>query len=81
VILKQQKRSPLSTVLEAENMPGAMFDFDAVVIGSGFGGTIAALTLGREFKNRNRGETVHILERGPGGRLPSVRWRTPSKDV
>src|SRR6266446_1601691 len=46
------------------------FDHDAVVIGSGFGGTIAALTLGREFKNRNRGETVHILERG-------TWWTTP----
>src|SRR5438067_2017782 len=51
-------------------MPGDTFDFEAVVIGSGFGGTIAALTLGREFKNRNRGERVRILERG-------TWWTTP----
>lgn len=39
-------------------------DIDAVVIGSGFGGTIAALTLTNFFATRNKGEKVCILERG-----------------
>lgn len=44
-----------------------------VVIGSGFGGTMAALSLAREFKRperRRRGETVLVLERG-------TWWTTP----
>ncbi len=39
-------------------------EFDAVVIGSGFGGTIAALTLANYFKARNKRERICLLERG-----------------
>ena len=42
----------------------------AVVIGSGFGGTMTALSLAREFKARDRGETLRMLERG-------TWWTTP----
>jgi cholesterol oxidase len=41
-----------------------------LVIGSGFGGTLTALTLAREFQKRNRGEKVVMLERG-------TWWTTP----
>jgi choline dehydrogenase-like flavoprotein len=44
--------------------------YDVVVIGSGFGGGMTALSLARVFKQRNKGETVHILERGSW-------WTTP----
>jgi cholesterol oxidase len=44
--------------------------YAAVVIGSGFGGTLVALTLAREFQRRNRGEQVLMLERG-------AWWTTP----
>lgn len=44
--------------------------YSLVVIGSGFGGSIGALTLGRAFDQRGLGETVHILERG-------TWWTTP----
>src|SRR6266851_1960888 len=47
-----------------------MFDKDVVVIGSGFGGTMTALSLAREFKNRGKDETILILERG-------TWWTTP----
>src|SRR5947199_3256894 len=42
----------------------------AVVIGSGFGGTMTALSLARALDNRGRGETVLMLERG-------TWWTTP----
>lgn len=45
-----------------------------VVIGSGFGGTLAALPLAREFRDRKKGETVLILERG-------TWWTTPVPTV
>lgn len=51
-----------------------MADHDVVVIGSGFGGTLTALSLGRAFQSRKRGETVHILERG-------TWWTTPVSTV
>lgn len=38
--------------------------YDAVVIGSGFGGTISSLTLAKKFKIGNKGERACILERG-----------------
>jgi choline dehydrogenase-like flavoprotein len=38
--------------------------FDAVVIGSGFGGTIAAITLSNYFLKNNKQEKVCLLERG-----------------
>lgn len=38
--------------------------FAAVVVGSGFGGTISALALAKFFASRNQGEKVCILERG-----------------
>ena len=44
--------------------------FNAVVIGSGFGGTMTALPLAREFKKRGLGESILILERG-------TWWTTP----
>lgn len=53
-----------------------------VVIGSGFGGSMTALSIGREFRNRAQGETVHILERGtwwttPTGTVQDLDVRTP----
>ena len=39
-------------------------------MGSGFGGTLSALTLAREFARQNRGEKVVMLERGSW-------WTTP----
>jgi choline dehydrogenase-like flavoprotein len=47
---------------------------NVVVIGSGFGGTMTALSIGRAFRDRKRGETVHILERG-------TWWTTPVATV
>lgn len=44
--------------------------YAVVVIGSGFGGTLTALTLAREFEKRDRGEKVVMLERGSW-------WTTP----
>ena len=44
--------------------------FPVVVVGSGFGGTLSALTLAREFARQNRGEKVVMLERGSW-------WTTP----
>jgi choline dehydrogenase-like flavoprotein len=44
--------------------------YAAVVIGSGFGGTMTALPLAREFQRRGRGEKTLILERG-------TWWTTP----
>src|ERR1043166_3947181 len=48
--------------------------YNVVVIGSGFGGTMTALSIGRAFRDRKRGETVHILERG-------TWWTTPVATV
>jgi choline dehydrogenase-like flavoprotein len=50
------------------------FDHDVVVIGTGFGGTMTALTLAREFKRRAQGEDVLMLERG-------TWWTTPVETV
>ncbi len=44
--------------------------YPVVVVGSGFGGTLTALTLAREFEQRDRGEKVLMLERG-------TWWTTP----
>jgi len=38
--------------------------YDAVVIGSGFGGTIMSLTLANKFKKENKSQRVCVLERG-----------------
>jgi choline dehydrogenase-like flavoprotein len=43
---------------------------DVVVIGSGFGGTINALTIARHFKNKSSNKKVVLLERG-------TWWTTP----
>ena len=48
--------------------------FDVVVIGSGFGGSITALTLARQFRKRAKNECVLILERG-------AWWTTPVETV
>ena len=45
-----------------------------VVIGSGFGGTMTALSVAREFDRRGKGESVLILERG-------TWWTTPVETV
>jgi choline dehydrogenase-like flavoprotein len=50
------------------------FDHDVIVIGTGFGGTMTALTLAREFKRRRQGEDVLMLERG-------TWWTTPVETV
>ena len=44
--------------------------YSVVVIGTGFGGTMTALPVAREFVRRNKGETVLMLERG-------TWWTTP----
>jgi choline dehydrogenase-like flavoprotein len=46
----------------------------AVIIGSGFGGSMAGLCLADEFKKRGRGETILMLERG-------TWWTTPVSTV
>jgi choline dehydrogenase-like flavoprotein len=51
-------------------MAGTVPHYDAVVIGSGFGGTMTALPLARAFKTRGRGEKLLMLERG-------TWWTTP----
>jgi hypothetical protein len=53
-----------------------------VVIGSGFDGSMTALSIGRELRNRGQGETVHILERGtwwttPTGTVQDIDVQTP----
>jgi choline dehydrogenase-like flavoprotein len=48
--------------------------FPVVVVGSGFGGTLCALTVAREFAVRDRGEKVVMLERG-------TWWTTPVPTV
>lgn len=44
--------------------------YNVVVIGTGFGGTMTALPIARAFKQRAKGETVLMLERG-------TWWTTP----
>ena len=50
-------------------MPNANH-YTVVVIGTGFGGTMTALPIARAFKQRKKGETVLMLERG-------TWWTTP----
>jgi choline dehydrogenase-like flavoprotein len=50
--------------------------FECVVIGSGFGGTIAAIVMANLFKERQKNETVCILERGQWW----VSHEIPSRD-
>src|SRR5215210_8450299 len=51
-------------------MSSATFDHDVVVVGTGFGGSMTALTLARAFKDRGQGESILMLERG-------TWWTTP----
>ena len=44
--------------------------YELVVVGSGFGGSMTALSLARKYKERGRGEKILILERG-------TWWTTP----
>src|SRR5882672_2193308 len=44
--------------------------YTVVVLGTGFGGTMTALSLAREFTKRNKGERILMLERG-------TWWTTP----
>ena len=50
------------------------FDYDVVVIGTGFGGTMTALPLAEHFKKRNKKEKILMLERG-------TWWTTPVSTV
>src|SRR5262245_18280205 len=51
-------------------MAGQHAHYTAIVIGSGFGGSMTGLTLARAFKKRGKGETRLMLERG-------TWWTTP----
>ena len=56
--------------------------FDVIVIGTGFGGTVAALSAARAMKARQKGERVLMLERGtwwtaPIGSVRDPQVRTP----
>lgn len=51
-----------------------MNDYTAVVIGTGFGGTMTALPLAKKFLERGKGETVLMIERG-------TWWTTPVSTV
>src|SRR6059058_671835 len=51
-------------------MEQASAHYTAVVIGSGFGGTMTALPLARAFAARGQGESLLMLERG-------TWWTTP----
>ncbi len=44
--------------------------YTVVIIGTGFGGTMAALSVARAFSNRKKNETLLMLERG-------TWWTTP----
>ncbi|MEP6820381.1 MAG: GMC family oxidoreductase [bacterium] len=45
-------------------------DHTVVIIGTGFGATMTGIPLARQFKTRNKGETILMLERG-------TWWTTP----
>src|ERR1043165_3221928 len=48
--------------------------YEVVVIGTGFGGSMTALTLARQFQKRGKKECVLMLERG-------AWWTTPVETV
>ena len=48
--------------LQSKKLPDSKYQ--AVVIGSGFGGTITSLTLAKEYETEGKGQKVCILERG-----------------
>jgi len=49
-------------------------DHTVVIIGTGFGGTMTGIPLAQAFKDRNKGETILMLERG-------TWWTTPVSTV
>jgi choline dehydrogenase-like flavoprotein len=49
-------------------------DHTVVIIGTGFGGTMTAIPLAQAFKDRGKGETILMLERG-------TWWTTPVSTV
>lgn len=49
-------------------------DHTAVIIGTGFGGTMTGIPLAQAFKDRNKGEDILMLERG-------TWWTTPHSTV
>ena len=49
-------------------------DHSIVIIGTGFGGTMTAIPLAQAFKDRGKGETILMLERG-------TWWTTPISTV
>jgi len=55
-------------------MPPYLDRYDVVVIGTGFGGSMTALTLAHTFKCRGKDETILMLERG-------TWWSTPVSTV
>ena len=59
---------------KAMDVTGTTRHYSAVVIGSGFGGTMTALPLALAFRDRGKGEDVLMLERG-------TWWTTPIETV
>ena len=54
--------------------PALKSHYTTVIIGSGFGGTMTALTLAKAYKERAANEDILILERG-------TWWTTPVSTV
>ncbi len=64
----------LNPAPQAPQPPQPPKEVTTVVIGSGFGGTITALTLARAYKKRAKGESILMIERG-------TWWTTPLETV
>lgn len=60
--------------MSANQQPVAQEHYTFVIIGSGFGATMTGLSLARAFKERKKGETILMLERG-------TWWTTPVSAV
>ena len=75
-LLKRRSAPNAATAASESDVqePAHIGHYDVIVIGTGFGGTMAGLTLARRFKERNRGERLLMLERG-------AWWTTPVETV
>ena len=75
-LLRRDAARPAAPTAPSSGLPVTLArrDYEVVVIGTGFGGTMTGLTLARHFKGRNRGERVLMLERG-------AWWTTPVETV
>jgi cholesterol oxidase len=51
-------------IIVKQNLIQTPVDYDSVVIGSGFGGTVVSLAIAKKYKSENQGNRVCILERG-----------------